>query len=115
MSEMSEQIGQQPRKRVERASPTEMGEVPGTPEYLDRMAALPDEMGITEAGRNRWSVLSDSGNTYNVRFRTHLDAGGSMYFRWECDCPSRKYPCKHALAVEADTDAVDEQASERVA
>jgi uncharacterized Zn finger protein len=69
---------------------------------------------ITETGRNTWAVKSDSGNTYTVRLRTKLDEMGSMYFRWECDCPSRKYPCKHALAVEAQTEAVDEEAAERV-
>jgi len=71
-------------------------------------------MKITETGRNRWNVLSDSGNTYAVRLRTCLDECGSMYFRWECDCPSRKRPCKHALAVEAATDAADDQAAERI-
>lgn len=66
-------------------------------------------MKITEMGNNRWRVDSDSGKTYNVRLRTKLDAAGSMYFEWECDCPSRKYPCKHALAVEAATHGVDDQ------
>jgi len=71
-------------------------------------------MTVTELGRNRWSVLSDtSGKTYTVRLRTRLDECGSMYFRWECDCPSRK-TCKHIRVVEEATSAVDAQAEERV-
>jgi len=71
-------------------------------------------MQITQTGPNRWDVLSDSGNTYTVRLLTKLDGGGSMYFVWTCTCPSRKRPCKHALAVEAEHPAVDEQAAERI-
>lgn len=71
-------------------------------------------MTITEVAPRKWSVESDSGNTYEVRLRTKLDELGSMYFQWECDCPSRKHPCKHALAVEAQTDAVDDEAAERI-
>jgi uncharacterized Zn finger protein len=57
-------------------------------------------MKITETKSNCWQVESDSGNTYTVRHRTKLDADGCMYFKWECDCPSRKHPCKHVVAVE---------------
>ena len=71
-------------------------------------------MEIMEIGRNRWSVLSDGGNTYDVRLRARLDAMGSMYFAWECSCPSRERPCKHARAVEAATESADEQAAERI-
>ena len=71
-------------------------------------------MEITNTGRNTWAVRSDSGNTYEVQLRTQLDDMGSMYSAWTCDCPSRKHPCKHALAVEADTAAVDEPAAERI-
>ena len=70
-------------------------------------------MEITGTGKNTWDVASPSGNTYHVSMQTKLDAGGSMFFRWSCDCPSRKYPCKHAVAVEAGTDSVDEQSQER--
>ena len=71
-------------------------------------------MDINYIGNNRWNVKSGSGNMYGVRFATKLDELGGMYFRWECDCPSRKYPCKHALAVEAATDSPDAQAAERI-
>ena len=71
-------------------------------------------MRISNAGNNRWSVLSDSGNTYTVRLRTCLDEMGSMYFRWQCTCPARGH-CKHITAVEAETEPVDEQAAERIA
>ena len=69
---------------------------------------------ITENGNNTWSVKSDSGKTYEVRFLTKIDALGGMYFKWQCSCPSRKYPCKHALAVEAETNGVDAQVEERI-
>ena len=71
-------------------------------------------MKITENGQNKWQVESDSGNTYDVALQTKLDEMGSMFFRWACTCPSRKYPCKHALAVADATAVVDAQAEERV-
>ena len=74
-------------------------------------------MEITEIKRNRWSVESDSGHTYEVRFVTHLDENGSMYFTWSCDCPAGRYgkSCKHIRAVENETSSMDDQAEERIA
>ena len=71
-------------------------------------------MEITQTGNNRWSVLSDSGRTYEVRLLTRLDEMGSMYFVWRCSCPSRQSPCKHVRAVNEEYPAIDEQADERV-
>ena len=63
---------------------------------------------------NRWRVVSDSGETYGVALLARLNQMGSMYFKWSCTCPSRKQPCKHALAVEQALESVDEQAMERI-
>ncbi len=71
-------------------------------------------MKINVVRNNNWDVFSTSGKTYRVRFLTKLDNMGCMYFVWSCNCPSRKYPCKHALAVEAMTESMDEQAAERI-
>lgn len=66
------------------------------------------EMVITETGRNKWAVVSNSGMAYTVRYQTKLDRMGCMYFVWSCSCPSRKYPCKHALEVERLTQGCQE-------
>jgi uncharacterized Zn finger protein len=70
-------------------------------------------MKITETGNNRWSVESDSGKVYEVRLRTRLDEMGSMFFTWECNCPSRQHPCKHCRAVGAEYPPYDDEAGER--
>ena len=72
-------------------------------------------MEITEhdSKPDRWHVTSDSGNTYTVQLRNMLSASGSLYFRWECDCPSH-YECKHIRAVKAYIEPVDDQAGERI-
>lgn len=58
-------------------------------------------MEITETDRG-WSVLSGSGNTYEVRRLTKLDEMGSMYFVMTCTCPAGQHRrhCKHVDAVE---------------
>lgn len=63
------------------------------------------EIKQVETGRlseARWQVESEShpGTWYNVRSSTKLDEMGSMYFKMTCDCPSRKHPCKHIIAIE---------------
>ena len=70
-------------------------------------------MRITKTSQNHWDVRSDSGMTYEVRWLTKLDEEGCMYFVWRCSCPSHQNPCKHALAVESEWQAVDEEAAER--
>jgi len=70
-------------------------------------------MEIVETRKNEWSILSDSGNIYTVKMETKLDSMGSMYFRWNCDCPSRKQPCKHQIAIQNKYCATDDQAGER--
>lgn len=71
-------------------------------------------MKIVSASKNKWHVLSDSGKTYLVSLKTKLDEMGSMYFAWDCDCPSRKAPCKHIDFVEQQTTAMDDQSQERI-
>lgn len=61
---------------------------------------------------NGWEVTSASGKTYTVELRTRLDAMGSMYFEWDCDCPANKR-CRHIDAVEQMLDAEDHDAEIR--
>ena len=70
-------------------------------------------MKIINKNKNTWNIEGDSGSNYTVKLRTCLDEMGSMFFKWECDCPSRKKPCKHVLFIESQTNAMDEQAEER--
>ena len=70
-------------------------------------------MRITKTSQNHWDIESESGKTYQVRLLTKLDLLGSIYFVWRCSCSSHQNPCKHALAVESEWQAVDEEAAER--
>ena len=60
-----------------------------------------------------WDVLSDSGKTYRVKITTMLDEMGCMYFKWTCNCPSRKSPCKHIIAVDEEYPPLDDEVGER--
>lgn len=53
---------------------------------------------ITEID-DEFEVVSNSGSTYIVKSITKLDEMGSMYFKYECNCPAWKR-CRHINAVE---------------
>ncbi|HJZ56378.1 MAG TPA: TIGR02996 domain-containing protein, partial [Gemmataceae bacterium] len=48
----------------------------------------------TSDGRGWWAVCQGATDLYRVAVRPTADG-----FDCECSCPSRKYPCKHALAL----------------
>ncbi|WP_231387138.1 SWIM zinc finger family protein [Nocardia sp. BMG111209] len=73
----------------------------------DRIAALaPDAASLTAARklRGRWSgtgrhgaaLWGLCGGSGSTPYRTIVDLDGPAY---RCSCPSRKFPCKHALAL----------------
>ncbi|HEV3436862.1 MAG TPA: SWIM zinc finger family protein [Gemmata sp.] len=49
---------------------------------------------LTLDGRGWWGLCRGLNDMYRVA--VWLGDGG---FRCECNCPSRKYPCKHALTI----------------
>jgi uncharacterized protein (TIGR02996 family) len=51
----------------------------------------------TGDGRGWWVVCRGITDTYQVSAR--LEKGRAGTFDCQCTCPSRKYPCKHALAL----------------
>jgi len=62
-------------------------------------------MRITEitknGGRETYSVLSDSGSTYQVRYMGSGDGDPEYIALWECTCPAGTLGkiCKHVKAV----------------
>jgi hypothetical protein len=46
--------------------------------------------------KGQWKVRGDSGAIYEVKLK--LDGSGQE--SWECSCPSRENPCKHARSIE---------------
>ena len=57
-------------------------------------------------GRSAYTVESDSGNTYHVRFCGSGDGDPEYVATWECDCPAGQHgrECKHMKAVWAISD-----------
>jgi hypothetical protein len=55
-----------------------------------------------------YRVLSDSGNTYTVRFCGTGDGDPDVVALWECDCPAGQHgrDCKHLRAVITHVDSV---------
>ena len=56
-------------------------------------------------GRDSYTVDSDSGKTYAVRYCGSGDGDPEMMALWECDCPAGQHGrwCKHLNAVTAVT------------
>ena len=52
-------------------------------------------------GRDTWEVLSESGNTYIVRYMGSGDGDPEYVALWDCSCPAGVYGklCKHTRAV----------------
>lgn len=69
-------------------------------------AAAPDPSSVTAArglvsawldtGRNADALWGECQGRGTTPYRTAIDLGGPAY---RCSCPSRKFPCKHALAL----------------
>jgi len=58
-----------------------------------RLAGLSQWSGTGAAGDVVWGLCAGSGKN---PYQTILDLTGPAY---KCSCPSRKFPCKHALAL----------------
>src|SRR5258708_19410843 len=75
----------------------------------EQVAGLAPDGGSLTAGRGlaserRWSGLGQSGHALwglcqgsgSKPYQTQADLGGPAF---RCSCPSRKFPCKHALGL----------------
>lgn len=58
-------------------------------------------MEIRETQPGEYTVVSDSGKTYTVRYGGSGDGDPEYVRLWECTCPAYKYRgnCKHIQAV----------------
>jgi hypothetical protein len=68
-----------------------MEEPPKLRGQTEEVVMLDDEQGPVEEPEGKWRIRGDSGTIYDVT----LWGDGS----WECSCPSRENPCKHARDI----------------
>jgi len=64
---------------------------------------------VVSGDGSKFTVLSTSGNTYNVTYCGCGDGDPEYIALWKCDCPAGRHgkSCKHVAAVSQYCDEID--------